>query len=78
MPKMSWTHTAHRTYMSQTVKDGKGKVYFVIKGVDDLFFIYSKRPDNPVTQHGFTKRLVEAKIAVQSAVDVACKDKVSA
>lgn len=71
--KVCWMKTAPRTYMSQSITDGKGDVYFVIKGIDDLFFIYSKRADHPVTQHGFTHRFSEAKDAVQAAVDSAQK-----
>lgn len=70
MAVIGWTHTAHRTYMA-SLKDNKGAVSVVIKGVDDLFFLYAKRvgESGPYKQLGHFPTLKQAKQVVQEAND---------
>lgn len=64
--KVAWTKTAPRTYMSQMLKDGQGEFFVVIKGVDDLYFIYWKRNGETVNQPQHAKRFADAKDYVQN------------
>lgn len=64
MAKIAWTKTAPRTYTTTI-----GNAFVVIKGIDDLFFLYIKRPGQPVVSGGHFGRLGAAKAWVAEKVE---------